>query len=253
MRTFLSHLSHSGYLSELPDPLLPRGPHSRARSRTTANNVLTEAQWAFLVKHLEKVAAECPKMERTLFAVVLLKSLFLQVSDLARVPRLRSNDDRYPRMADFITRSRQGRTIWFLRIEGKSGRLRWIPVPADIWPYIARYRRFLDLPALPSPHETSPILRGRQQTALSKRQLELMVHTAMTSAAKVLETQGRWQDASRFRELAGKTDCLRHTGATQALANGCSVHQLSRWMGHHSIDQTINTYRVIGLKDIYSS
>lgn len=250
VKTFLLHLSHNGYLNKLPEPLLPKGPRLTSRSPNAAINTLTDPQWAFLVKHLEKMAAECPKMERTLVAVMLLKSLFLRVSDLARVPRSGSGDDRYPMMSDFISRTLQGRTIWFLRIEGQRGRLRWIPVPADIWPFIMRYRRWLDLPAQPSPHETMPILCGKQQTALSKRQLEIMVHTAMTSAAKALETQGRWQEAGKFRALAGRTDCLRHTGASQALAVGCPVHQLSRWMGHHSIDQTINTYRVTGYRDI---
>lgn len=252
VRTFLSSLSHSGYLRKMPGPSSPTPSRQRNNPQKPGLKALTDSQWAFLVRHLEKIATQKPEMERSLFAVMMLKSLFLRVSDLARMPGQGSSNERYAKMADLIPRSWRGRTIWFLRVKKRrEGNVRWIPVPEECWPYIERYRRTLGLPAHPSQPEKTPLLPGKRQTALSKRQLERVVHSAMLSAAIALETEGRWQEARRFRELAGKTDCLRHTGAIQALANGCSVHQLSRWIGHRSIDNTIDTYRIIGFRDIY--
>lgn len=248
VQKFLSDLSHDGYLNKLPRPSLPPESRSGINCQTAAITFLTEPQWAFLVKHLEKEAAQQPAMERTLYAVILLKSLFLRVSELARTPSSLPERDQFPTMADFVPRHWNGRQIWFLHLRGPRRKNRWIWVPEKVWPYIERYRQTMDLPARPSRNERTPLLVGRPQTALCKRQLERLVHDAMTSASTALETDGRLQEAHRFQELAGKTDCLRHTGAIQALASGYPVHRLSRAMGHHSIDQTINIYRVIGFK-----
>jgi hypothetical protein len=115
-----------------------------------ASRSLTQLQWSFVLETAENMADEDETHERTLFILATLFSMYLRVSDLV------GRDNWEPSMGDF---KKDTAGNWWFHVVGKGNKSAKISVRDDyIHNYLARYRRHLGLPAMPSPQETQSLL-----------------------------------------------------------------------------------------------
>ncbi|QOH69632.1 hypothetical protein IGB31_18845 [Pseudomonas putida] len=117
----------------------------------TSSRQLTPLRWDFVLDTVEAMAnAEPERHERTLFIVAMLFAMYLGVSDLAGRKNWKST------MGDF--RLDDEGNWWYFAV-GKGNKAAKIAV-RDIYVerYLRRYRRFLGLPELPHPGETTPLI-----------------------------------------------------------------------------------------------
>ena len=198
-----------------------------------ASRSLTPLQWDYVIDTAEAMAEEDESHERTLFILATLFSMYLRISDLVGRPNWE------PSMGDF-RRDTMGN--WWFHVVGKGNKSAKISVRDDyIQSYLTRYRRHLGLPALPSPHETQPLLRTLDgRGGLSDRHIRLLLQGVFDRALATMQKDG-WSadevDALRSASLHS----LRHTAATFD-APLRDMKDLQADLRHNSISTTQNTY-----------
>lgn len=179
----------------------------RQRSATeTTNRALTPLQWDYVLETAEKMAVEEPEVyERTLFITATLFSMYLRISDLVGRPNWR------PCMGDF---RQDGHGNWWFHVVGKGNKSAKIGVRDDYIAYLARYRKYLNLPPFPSPGETTPLLacfNGRP--GLSGRHVRTLMQQVFDCAlARMIDEQ--WADLDVDNLRLASVHWLRHTSAT---------------------------------------
>lgn len=165
---------------------------------------LSELQWAYVMETAETMAtAEPATHERTLFIMSALYGMYLRISELAASERW------IPLMGHFYCD--QDGNWWFTTV-GKGNKQRNISVSDDMLASLKRYRLSRDLPALPAPGETTPLipkLRG-MGAVTETRHLRRIVQQCFDEAVLRLKKDNFQQDA----ELLGAATVhwLRHTG-----------------------------------------
>lgn len=168
---------------------------------------LSPLQWEFVLDAAEEMAAAAPALhERTLFIMNALFAMYLRVSELVETPRWA------PQMGHF--QPDQEGNWWFLTV-GKGNKEREISVSDAMLEALKRYRRSRDLPPLPAPGESAPLIhkaRGRGGIT-STRQIRGIVQACFDRAAGKMRGEGFAEEAQR---LDGATvHWLRHTGISE--------------------------------------
>ena len=176
---------------------LPRKVHRKVVRK------LSDLQWSFVIETAEIMAEESSENERLLLIVNMLYSLYLRISELTVTYRSE------PQMKDFY-RDHEG--SWWFKTIGKGNKERSIPVSDALLKALKRYRKTLDLPALPSPQEDTPLLpkqRGRGAITSTKT-IRNMVQLCFNRAIERLEAEGFNEEAEALRSAT--VHWLRHTG-----------------------------------------
>ncbi|WP_455231309.1 tyrosine-type recombinase/integrase [Geopseudomonas aromaticivorans] len=198
-----------------------------------AGRSLTQLQWGYVIETAEAMADEDEDHERTLFILATLFAMYLRVSDLV------GRDNWEPTMGDF---RKDTLGNWWFHVVGKGNKAAKISVRDDyIQIYLARYRRHLGLPALPSPHETQPLLstlKGR--AGLSDRHLRLLLQQVFDRALERMVSEG-WSDDEVDHLRSASLHWLRHTSATFD-APRRDMKDLQADLRHNSLSTTQNTY-----------
>jgi site-specific recombinase XerD len=198
-----------------------------------AGRSLTPLQWSYVIETAEKMADADETHERTLFILTTLFAMYLRVSDLV------GRDNWEPTMGDF-RKDTQGN--WWFNVVGKGNKAAKISVRDDyIENYLPRYRRHLGLPALPSPHETHPLLttlKGR--AGLSDRHLRLLLQEVFDRSLERMVAEG-WSDDEVDHLRSASLHWLRHTSATFD-APRRDMKDLQADLRHNSLSTTQNTY-----------
>ncbi|MCY1265579.1 tyrosine-type recombinase/integrase [Pseudomonas jinjuensis] len=194
---------------------------------------LTQLQWSYVIETAEMMAAEDEDHERTLFIVATLFAMYLRVSDLV------GRDNWEPCMGDF-RRDTMGN--WWFHVVGKGNKAAKISVRDDyIQNYLARYRRHLQLPSLPSPHEKFPLigtLSGRG--GLSDRHIRLLLQEVFDRSLKRMAEEG-WSEDEIDQLRSASLHWLRHTSATFDAPHR-DMKDLQADLRHNSLSTTQNTY-----------
>ena len=195
---------------------------------------LTQLQWSYVIETAERMADEEPEVhERTLFILATLFAMYLRVSDLV------GRDNWEPSMGDF---RRDTTGNWWFHVVGKGNKAAKISVRDDyIQTYLTRYRRYLGLPALPSPHETHPLLatlKGR--AGLSDRHLRLLLQEVFDRALQRMVDEG-WSNDEVDHLRSASLHWLRHTSATFDAPHR-DMKDLQADLRHNSLSTTQNTY-----------
>ena len=195
---------------------------------------LTPLQWSYVIETAERMADEDPEVhERTLFILATLFAMYLRVSDLV------GRDNWEPTMGDF---RRDTTGNWWFHVVGKGNKAAKISVRDDyINIYLTRYRRHLGLPALPSPHETHPLLstlKGR--AGLSDRHLRLLLQEVFDRALERMASEG-WSNDEIDHLRSASLHWLRHTSATFDAPHR-DMKDLQADLRHNSLSTTQNTY-----------
>ncbi|MCL7463139.1 site-specific integrase [Pseudomonas sp. NW5] len=194
---------------------------------------LTPLQWNYVLECAEYMADEDPRHERTLFILATLFAMYLRVSDLV------GRDNWQPTMGDF---RRDSMGNWWFHVVGKGNKAAKISVRDDyIQHYMTRYRRHLNLPALPSPQETRPLLSTLDGRAgLSDRHIRLLLQEVFDRSLARMISEG-WSEDEVDQLRSASLHWLRHTSATFD-APRRDMKDLQADLRHNSLSTTQNTY-----------
>ena len=193
---------------------------------------LTGTQWQYVLDTAVEMADENPLFERNLFVIVALKTLFLRISELSE----RTNWS--PTMGHFWQDDDEN---WWLKIFGKSRKIRDITVPLDFLPFIERYRTSRGLLGLPSSNENSVLVeKMRGQGGMTPRHLRRLVQTVLDKAHENMRISEGENKALKLMEASAHW--LRHTGASMEIERGRPLKDISEDLGHASMATTDTVY-----------
>jgi site-specific recombinase XerD len=161
---------------------------------------LSESSWEKVISTAKKMAAECPKKhERTLFIITALYLMYLRISELT------VNKRWSPKMCDFF-QDHEG--LWWFVTVGKGNKERHIAVSSSMLSALKHWRKYLNLTALPTPNDKSPLLPkekgqgGISSACLIRRIVQVCFDRAITSLKK--------EEAEMLAQAT--VHWLRHTG-----------------------------------------
>ncbi|AGH44972.1 tyrosine-type recombinase/integrase [Paraglaciecola psychrophila] len=193
---------------------------------------LTGSQWQYVLDTAVEMADDNPVFERNLFVIVALKTLFLRISELSE----RTNWS--PTMGHFWQDDDEN---WWLKIFGKSRKIRDITVPIDFLPFLERYRISRGLIGLPSSNENLVLVEKiRGQGGMTSRHLRRLVQSVLDQAHENMRTSEGENKALKLKEASAHW--LRHTGASMEIERGRPLKDISEDLGHASMATTDTVY-----------
>jgi hypothetical protein len=206
--SFFNFLIQEEYLDANPvaqirqkNKLVRKSQHARPVRR------LSELQWNVVMETAKELASADPTThERTLFIMQALFGMYLRISELVDTPRWT------PRMGDF-ERDLEGN--WWFRTVGKGNKERVVSVSDSMLTVLKRYRQSRNLPGLPAPGESAPLVHKTRGTGgiSSTRQIRSIVQLCFDKAVLKLEQEGLQEEASQLG--AATVHWLRHTGISE--------------------------------------
>lgn len=192
---------------------------------------LTSKQWQVCLETAKDMAETMPERhERTLFMLSILYLLYLRISELVASERWS------PQMGHFYQDSNQR---WWFKTVGKGNKMRDIAVSDDMLISLKRYRESLQLPPLPYPNESTPLLckEKGQGTMKSSRHIRRLVQVCFDKAIEKLRQRNLLLDADTLE--AATVHWLRHTGISDDInQRGRPVAHVRDDAGHSSIATT---------------
>jgi len=193
---------------------------------------LTASQWQYVLDTAVEMADENPMLERNLFVIAALKTLFLRISELSERPTWS------PTMGHFWQDDDEN---WWLKIFGKSRKIRDITVPIDFLPFLERYRASRGLLGLPASNENSVLVeKVRGQGGMTSRHLRRIVQSVFDQAHDKMRTIEGVNKALKLKEASAHW--LRHTGASMEIERGRPLKDISEDLGHASMATTDTVY-----------
>ena len=193
---------------------------------------LTASQWQYVLDTAVEMADENPIFERNLFVIAALKTLFLRISELSERPNWS------PVMSNFWQDEDEN---WWLKVFGKSRKLRDITVPIDFLPFLERYRTSRGLLGLPASNENSILVeKVRGQGGMTSRHLRRLVQSVFDQAYENMRISESANKALKLKEAS--SHWLRHTGASMEIERGRPLKDISEDLGHASMATTDTVY-----------
>jgi site-specific recombinase XerD len=198
-----------------------------------ASRSLTQLQWSYVIETAESMAEENSVHERTLFIVATLFSMYLRISDLV------GRENWEPTMGDF-RRDTMGN--WWFHVVGKGNKAAKVSVRDEfINEYLVRYRLYLKLAPLPSPHEKTALIRTlKGRGGLSDRHIRLLIQEVFDRSLQRMAEED-WSDDEIDQLRSASLHWLRHTSATFD-APLRDMKDLQADLRHNSLSTTQNTY-----------
>jgi site-specific recombinase XerD len=167
---------------------------------------LSELQWEYVIETAEKMAYKSKTYERTLFIMSCLYGMYLRVSELTATERW------IPQMNHFY---QDNDGDWWFKTVGKGNKERIISVSDSMLEALKRYRRSLDLTALPSPGDNEPLItknHGRGAIT-STRHIRRLVQECFDNAVERMIKDNFIDEAEQLK--AATVHWLRHTGISE--------------------------------------
>ena len=220
IKGLFNFLSRTRYLAH--DPWIEIGTPKRSGKRLNVHRILMPRQWQAVVDQLEAREPD-EAYFRLRLALWLLYTSGLRLFELAGLK------------ASHLHRTPDG--LWEMRLVGKGGKEREIPISEEIFEILLDYlacRGFPRNPALWPPH--TPILATLSKElqkaaspgeAMADSSLFKMLKRHFEIAAERLDDL---IDATQLRKAS--THWLRHTFATEALAEGAGQDVVQELLGH---------------------
>lgn len=206
--------------------------HLIKNSQVKSINRLTAEQWSFVLKSAEKMAQTDSIHERSLFVIVVMKTLFLRVSELS------TRRDWVPIMGHFWQDDTEN---WWFKAYGKGKKIRDVTVPSDFISYLKRYREYRGLLPLPTAGEQQVLVEKiRGVGGLTTRQITRIVQEVFDQAYKRMSEIKGPDSAQKLKEAT--THYLRHTGASMEIEDNRPLKDLSEDLGHASSATTDTVY-----------
>jgi site-specific recombinase XerD len=164
---------------------------------------LTELQWDYVIETAEIMANQNPQHERTLFAMSCLYGMYLRISELTATDRW------IPQMNHFY---QDNEGDWWFKTVGKGNKERIISVSDAMLEALKRYRKSLNLPALPAPNDATPLVMKNHGVGAitSTRHIRRIVQQCFDHAVERMVKDNFVDEADQLK--AATVHWLRHTG-----------------------------------------
>lgn len=190
--------------------------------------VFSEAQWSYLNDHLATKPDE-PHARRLRFVLPFAYATGLRLSELvdATISRLYTMP---------VRNSIQVR--WMLKVRGKGGKWRAVPVPDSVLSVIHEYFRQRDLnpDPLANPPETPLIANLNGVDPITPSSLYKSLRTLFQSAADSLRSDGHTQETKAFDRAS--VHWLRHSRGSHLGSAGVPPNLIQKLLGHASLATT---------------
>lgn len=203
---------------------------------------LSELQWDYVVETAEMMAQNDPVHERTLFIMSTLYGLYLRISELADTARWS------PQMNHFF---QDDDANWWFKTVGKGNKERDISVSQDMLKALKRYRKSMQLTALPSPRDSDPLIPKVKGVGglSSTRHIRDIVQHCFDETYFRLKQDGMDDDANRLQSAT--VHWLRHTGISDDVKTRPKEHV--RDDAGHSSSSITDRYIDIEKRDRHAS
>lgn len=204
---------------------------------------LSELQWQYVIKTAKELAEnDADVHERTLFIMSILYSMYLRISELTASPR-------WSPLMNHFGRDSDGN--WWFTTVGKGNKQRQIAVSNATLVALKRWRKHLDLSALPSPSDNSSLLprtKGKGPIT-STCYIRKIVQYCFDRTIEKLNNDGYKEEAESLIEAT--VHWLRHTGISDDVKIRPREHV--RDDAGHSSSATTDKYIDIELKERHKS
>ncbi len=186
------------------------------------------AQWQFLMDHLHGMV-QTDHTERLRFALPFAHATGLRLSELV--------DAKTGRLYTMPLRDGTG-VRWMLKVLGKGGKWRAVPVPDRIIALLRAFleRRGLDADPLANPPDTALIPRVGSNEAISPSGLYKAIRGLFQDAGHALHASGKEHDARAFGRAS--VHWLRHSCGSHLGSSGVPVNLIQKLLGHVSVATT---------------
>jgi len=193
---------------------------------------ISNLQWDYVIETVELMAADEPEIhERSLFILNCLLGMYLRISELV------ADERSSPSMGDF---QRDSDGNWWLHVIGKGNKSRKITVSDEMIAALKRYRSFLNLPAMPTLGEHTPLVAKQKGKGpvTSTRQIRSIVQLCFDNSYQRMKNDGLAEDAEDLK--LATVHWLRHTGISEDVKTRPREHV--RDDAGHSSMQTTDRY-----------
>ncbi|MDZ7584313.1 MAG: phage integrase family protein, partial [Thiobacillus sp.] len=233
LKSLFEWLAKVRYLDSNPWDGVP--PPQRVMDVATApdlelTHAFTRNQWAFLMEYLHRQPMD-ESVRRLRFILPFAYATGLRLTELvdARLGRLYS----VPLKRDLGVR-------WMLKVLGKGGKWRAVPMPGMVMDALREYLawRGLNADPLDNPGDVPMITRlrlGQDTGTLDPTTLYKALKAFFREAAAELATQGHHDDAKKMAKAS--THWLRHARGAHS-AETMPVNMIQRLLGHASVATT---------------
>jgi len=204
---------------------------------------ISNLQWDYVLETAEQLARAEPEIhERTLFVMNCLFGMYLRISELV------ADERSTPTMGDF-RRDMDGH--WWFHVIGKGNKSRIVTVSDAMLEALKRYRRHLNLTALPTPDDRTPLVQKNQGhgAITSTRQIRSIVQFCFDRAYERMREHGMEEDAAELKSAT--VHWLRHTGISEDVKIRPREHV--RDDAGHSSMQTTDRYIESDLRERHAS
>jgi integrase/recombinase XerD len=231
LTSFLDFLILEGYIEGNPIPAVKKNsPYLIKDVSIKRSHRLSELEWGFVLDTIEDAANKDPRYERNLFAILLLKSCYLRISEIAE----RSE------WAPLMSHIENQDGYWWILVYGKGSKLRSVSMSDALIPYLLRYRRARGLPDdIPVGGKEPLIHKLKGQGGVSIRQATRIIEESFDIAVSKMKEDGFIKEAEQLRMAT--SHWLRHTGASMDVGSRPLKH-LSDDLGHASLATTDRVY-----------
>ena len=209
LSSFFNFLIQENYITANPIAQLRQKSKFLRKKQQSKGQIrrLSPLQWDYVMEAAETLARKEPLVhERTLFIMNSLYAMYLRISELVETSRWQ------PQMGHF--QSDQEANWWFVTV-GKGNKEREISVSNAMLEALKRYRLSRDLPPLPGPGESTPLIhktRGKGGIT-STRQIRGIVQKCFDLATARIRNEGFNDEADRLENAT--VHWLRHTGISE--------------------------------------
>ena len=209
LSSFFNFLIQENYITANPIAQLRQKSKFLRKNQQSKGQIrrLSPLQWDYVMEAAVTLARKEPLVhERTLFIMNALYAMYLRISELVETSRWQ------PQMGHF--HSDQEANWWFVTV-GKGNKEREISVSNAMLEALKRYRLSRDLPPLPGPGESTPLIhktRGKGGIT-STRQIRGIVQKCFDLATARIRTEGFSDEADRLSNAT--VHWLRHTGISE--------------------------------------
>jgi site-specific recombinase XerD len=190
--------------------------------------VFSTGQWNYLMTFLDTLPANDATL-RLRFVLPFAQTTGLRLSELvdARIGRLYTMP-----LKDGLDER------WMLKVLGKGGKWRAVPMPSRIINLLREYLacRGLDPDPLANPPQTPLIARLGCSRPMTASALYKALRTVFRQAAESLAADGKDQGARAFRRAT--VHWLRHTCGAHLASSGVPVNLVQKLLGHASLATT---------------
>ena len=206
--------------------------------RISTDRYLSSAQWRMLREYLDDLAVAEAGI-RARFAITFAYTTGLRASELvgATVGRLRIRASVDSATANEASDVRRDLT---LRVIGKGGKIRDVPIAPEVEQMLDEYLRSRGLSSWQQCDANTPLLSALGMLApgraIGTSSLYRMLRMCFNEIAHTLNNQQRREDSEAFERAS--THWLRHTFGRHALADGASLNVVQAVLGHASIQTT---------------